>query len=116
MSWFQRAVKAGVEEAVHETLRKVVPGLVEAAVIQFLDETLAPGRRLTQHGFILAMAVTLHKHGMPFLAAKHRASDALSEFLKDERIRFGDPDYVWDRGGAEAVITAYELDHWEAAA
>jgi hypothetical protein len=43
------------------------------------------------------------------------ALTAYKEFLRSERIQFGDPRYTWDRDGARDLIQSLEIDHWEAA-
>lgn len=44
------------------------------------------------------------------------ARDTLNLFLKDDKIKFGDERYAWDKGGAIDLIHAYEIDHWESVA
>ena len=38
------------------------------------------------------------------------------EFVRDEKVKFGDPRYDWTSAGARDLAQAYEIDHWERAA
>lgn len=41
------------------------------------------------------------------------AKVVLSEFLKDEKISFGDSKFDWDEEAAIALAWAYEIEYWD---
>jgi len=45
--------------------------------------------------------------------AFYRARDTCHEYLRDEKIEFGDTRYDWSIDGAREVAQSYEMDHWE---
>lgn len=49
-------------------------------------------------------------------AAIRLAANTLGQFLKDDHIAFGHPDYAWDRAAAITLANECEIEHWEAAA
>lgn len=98
-----RGVKQGVERAIKEydwggAIRKVLAGpeyrwfwFVKAMQGRMMDVDPSMDGKLA---FDVAMR-------------------AYRDFLKEEKIEFGHPDYDWSAAGARDLIEAMEIDHWE---
>lgn len=87
---------------------------LEAEIVKFVCEGSDQG--LTEVGFILKMAVHLMSRSngsVGFDLAKRLASSAYREFLKSEKIIFGDPGYDWSGSSAREIADEFEADHWE---
>lgn len=53
--------------------------------------------------------------GMEPREAWNVSRGVLVEFLRDEKVKFGDPAYAWDAAAGATLVEEYEIDHWEAA-
>lgn len=116
MSLFH-AMDQAVEEAVNSGLKKAFApgGAGEDALWRAFASAIVSDRALTAVGFLWALALVFHRHGQTKASSMAYARSTLRQFLADERIKFGDPAFAWDRGAAEIVAREYEIDHWEAA-
>lgn len=121
MGWFQRAVDKGVRQGVESAVEDFAkPGgrleeIIDQQLWLFLDAEISRSAPLTRLGFVWAMRLYFHKRGCSRAEASDLANSTLAEFLADEKIKFGHPDYAWTREGAEAVADEYQIQHWEAA-
>jgi len=116
MGWFDRAVNKGVQKAVESALaRFTAPGgrMDDLIGDQLWSQEISQTATLTPVGFIWAMRLYFHKRGCSRQEASDLANSTLREFLADEKIKFGHPDYAWTRGGAEAIADEYQIQHWE---
>lgn len=113
MGWLDRAigrgVKKGVEQAVAEFAKR---GKLDAIVLEVLKQP-----RNKWFWFVKAMQARVMEVDKTLTGKRawQIAAAAYREYLKDEKIAFGDPRYDWSRSGARDVIQAYEIDHWDAA-
>jgi hypothetical protein len=119
MNWFDRAVKKGIEAALQKAAAP--GGSIEHAINDVLRDIALrkirfPGERSFSQ-FVWDMAFHLMRTDLTMRSpeARDRASAALHEFLRDEKIRFGDRAYAWDQAAAETLAHEYETRHWEAA-
>lgn len=104
-----RGVKAGVEQAV-ANFAKPGGGLDKA----ILDALKAP--KFKWFWFVKAMQARMLAVD-PTMGNKKAYAVALNayrDFLHEEKIEFGHPDYDWSDDGARDLIDDYEIDHWEA--
>lgn len=114
MSWLDRAVKRGVEQAVQKWVKDCLPEIIDKAILQAADKRL-PSGDLTRQQFVIAMAARyVASFAMPAADAPRYARDVLRGFLNDDRIKFGDPAYDWSREGAHTVVWECDVQYWEA--
>lgn len=73
---------------------------------------------LTTEEFISAGAAHLLAHlvDVDLKRARLVMADAVSQFLEDEQLDYGNPAYVWDADAARTLAQEYVLDHAEAVA
>ena len=138
MGWFDCMVRSIVGEEAGRALRLQLPIIVKPMVEKAVEDWLASpefaarvnqvhrerlakmpmDRRLTRVGFIWAVAYRYWQQWRSperdWVRCKEMASNTVSEFLRDEKCRFGDARYVWTRAGAIEVADA-EIECWEAA-
>lgn len=123
MGWLHDRIKSVVKEAANRTVEDWLKSdAFTNRVNEVHREQLAKmpmDRRLTRVGFIWAAAYRLWEAwkspDRDWVRCKEMASVAVSEFLADEKCRFGDARYLWTREGAIEIADAYEIEHWEAA-
>lgn len=117
MNWFDKAVKRGIDKAIEEVAAP--SGIIEATIYDVLrDIALRNERFLGQRSpaqFVWDMAFHMMRTDRTMRApeAQARALAALGDFLRDEKIRFGDPAYAWDQHAAETLARELETAHWE---
>jgi hypothetical protein len=122
VSWFSRALDKAVKQGVDAVLSDYFKpgggfdGVVADVVWRELDKMLTPHAKLTPLGFVWALRLCFVKHGSSRTEASDLANDTLSEYLADEKIGFGSPNYAWTREAAECVAQEYQLRFWEQAA
>jgi hypothetical protein len=65
--------------------------------------------------FIKAMQMEMLRidPSMDVMEAWEAAKAAGRNFMADEKIKFGDPRYAWDRSAALDLIHEMEITHWE---
>lgn len=113
------------------SLKRAIDRGVEHGVRQAMDQFTAPGGKLDEmilaelkkpenrwFWFVKAMQAKMMTvdPAMDGKLAYDVAVSTLRDFLRDEKIKFGDPDYDWSDAGARDLIQAMEIDHWESAA
>ena len=106
--------KPTIEAAINEAVRAGVASAVDKAIKEAVADYY---RKSPRFRFIKWMQLEMQQVD-PTIGAKRSfeaARNTLNEHLRDEKIKFGDTRYAWDRGGAIDLIHAYEIDHWEAA-
>lgn len=59
-------------------------------------------------------ALRLMREGIEPWKAWNLSRECLIQFLKDEGVKVGHPDYVWDDYGGAEIVEEYEIRHWEA--
>jgi hypothetical protein len=112
-------VRGFVEQAALDAAERfITSGAFDDAISEVIVDAVRFGKDegLSQVGFVLKMAVELIDRSRPklgFAEAKRRASKAYHEFLRDNRIKFGDAEWDWSGRGARAVTFEYEIAHWE---
>lgn len=62
---------------------------------------------------IVGAQVRLIQEGMKPRQAWDVARDRVNEFLADEKVKVGHPDYDWSPAGGVSIIEEYELRFWE---
>ncbi len=122
MGWFDRAVKSGVDQAIAKA--SAPGGLIQTRVGEIMDEVMRERAvkdqrvkgNLTATSFVWQAAFHLLRTDphMKVTVARDRAAEAIREFLRDEKIKFGNKQYAWDQEAAETIAREYETDHWEA--
>lgn len=116
MGWLKRSVERAAKGAIDDFMASDRLGeIVEERMYVVFDEELRPDARLTELGWLWALKLTFHKHGCTRPEAHALAMSTAAQYLADEKIAFGDPDYSWTRSAAEDVAEEYEFRHWEAA-
>lgn len=129
MGWFRKifqpTTNQTIEEAVVEVATKTIRkefgpgGILERAFCEAMRETALKNKRvsgdLKDTAFVWQMAFYLMRKDQQLnaLRARDEALAALREFLRDERIRYGDARYGWDQSAAEALAEETITDHWE---
>lgn len=111
MGWLDRAVERGVKAGFDRFFKS---GEFDKLVDDVVREELRKPK-YAWFWFVKHMQARLLEVDRS-LSAKRSfqiAKQAYREFLKDEKIEFGDPRYDWTRHGARELIHAYEIDHWE---
>lgn len=114
--WFwKRAVQQGVEQGVREAIDEATApgGAIDRVIHEVLREP-----QYRWFWFVKAMQARMMEVDpkMDGKVAFHTAARAYRDFLREERIRFGDPAYDWTAAGARDLIQAVEIDYWETAA
>jgi hypothetical protein len=101
MGWFTRQVEKTAHQAVDRYLHSP-----------------AFERMVHRVAFVSAMAWRMRQTDktMTVDGARALAETALSTYLADEKIEFGDARYGWTFRDAFDVIEEQEIRHWEAAA
>lgn len=129
MSWFRRAINKGADQAVSETLTEAFkPGgwgdlkLREIVNVR-MDEIIRKMAYNNEHAegqlnptpFVWQCAFEFMRtdRSMKFQAAKALAISTVRQYLRDEKIKFGDTNYDWSWEGAKIIAREYETDHWE---
>lgn len=114
----RRAVASVLDQEIERTVAETVPGLVanyfeSDAFKAVIDDILA---KSPAYQFVCEIGrhfkrvdPTMSNRGTYELAVS-----TLREYLADEKISFGDPEYSWDRAGAIAIAQQWQTDHWEA--
>jgi len=109
-------VAKAVEQAAADLVRS---GAFDEAIFKIVADTVRRGRDagLSETGFVMKMAVEimdLSRPTIPFRAARRMAGAAYSEFLRENKIQFGEPGWDWSGASARLVVHEYETDHWDA--
>lgn len=104
-----------IRRSVHKTLDERLPDLMAEAMKRraFARIPVKDGYQLTRVGFAWEIANEFIRNGMAVWEARDAGYDALRQFLNDEKIKFGQPDYDWGIEGAVALAQE-EMQHWEA--
>lgn len=120
MFWLRKAIDRGVEQGVNEAMREFTApgGRFEQVVGEIFDKVmglkLPDTAPLNQVQFTFAIAQALGKAGMrPAERCRQRAVTLLAEVLADEKIKFGDDTWTWDRHSARILAREYEIEHWD---
>jgi hypothetical protein len=118
-SRFSRAVAAGVEQALQDAQRP--GGLFDQAIndvlVQEAKKNAPVVGPLNLVQFVWQMAFEFIRAGdLKADDASKMAIDTLKEFLRAEKIRFGDPGYAWDQSAAVILARECAIDYWEAVA
>lgn len=92
----------------------VLADVMDTAIWRAMDKAIPADSPLNLRDFTWALALIFHATGQTRAASAEFARSTLRSFLKDERVKFGDARYAWDRSAALTMATEYELDHWEA--
>lgn len=101
-----------IDRTVKETIRDRMPDIIDKAIEQQIDELWRTNPRFR---FLKWMQQELHRadasleHGVTWETVKR----VLRDWLRDEKIAFGDKRYDWTREGAKELIREYEISHWE---
>lgn len=70
---------------------------------------------MSRQQFTYAIFDHLSANGVRRPEALKLAKPTLEQCLREEQIQFGDPDYCWDRRGAQGVADEFFFQHSEAA-
>jgi hypothetical protein len=67
--------------------------------------------------FVKQIQMEFHRVDPSFnpLRSWDMAINVVRQHLEDEKIKFGDPAYSWDKSGAIELAHEYEIQHWESA-
>lgn len=120
MSWLDAAIRRGVERGARAALddfcapKGELSQIVKAHVWETLEREFSHKKKLTKLGFVWALRLCFRRHGSTYDEAITLANSTLREFLTDNGIKFGNPEYAWTRDGAEDVALEYQLRFWEA--
>ena len=68
------------------------------------------------YGFIAGAQCRLIEVGMKPGEAWELARKTLSDYVQEDKLTFGDPDYDWGPQGGRDLIQELEIDHWETVA
>ncbi len=100
-----------IDKAMKDALEPLIKSAVEKVFKTALDDLYENSPRFR---FVKWMQAELERVGkdMTHQQSFKMARDTLFEFLKDEKIEFGDSNFAWDRSAAIELIQAYEIDHW----
>ena len=108
-----RSFDAVVRDATVKAIEDQLPAAVAKAMRKVSGLDLPDNAPLTPYQFVVRIQRRLYQMG----AAKDYATAAgprvPQEFLTDEKVSFGHPDYAWTGSGAVEIADAYEVDHWE---
>lgn len=100
-----KAAIDGACEGVRKGLSKAVPDIVDVVLDGLMKNPAYP--------VIVGAQVRLIKGGMKPREAWNVARDRVNEFLADEKVKVGHPDYDWSPAGGVSIIEEYELRFWE---
>lgn len=102
-SGLQQAIAHGVEKGLGER----VPGIVDVCLSALWDHPWFP--------FIAGGQLRLIEAGMAPKKAWALARKVCVEFVREEKIAFGDPGWDWSPTGGRTVVEECEIAHWDAA-
>ena len=66
------------------------------------------------YALIAGGQLRLMQAGIKPVKAWNMSRDCLAEFMKDEKVEFGDPRYAWDAEDGRVLVEEFEIQHWEA--
>ncbi len=117
------AIKRTVDRALEDAAKP--GGLIETRMNEIIDDVLRKAARdnkkvagkLTATAFVWQVAFEFMRtdRSMEPMNAKALAVSTVRDFLRDDKIKFGDPAYAWDQDAAITLAREREIDHWEAA-
>lgn len=101
-----RSLREAVESGVDKAIENFRPQLAKMIADQIAAD---PVFRFVKH-----IQIRLHEAcpTMPGEESWERAAGVLRQFLKDERAKFGDPRFSWERDGARELAEQYEIECW----
>lgn len=97
----ESAMRSGIEAG----LKKSAPRLVDTVFDALWNHPWYP--------FIAGAQCRLIEAGMKPKAAWELGRKVLIEYVRDEKVEFGDPRYDWGPQGGREVIQDCEIDHWD---
>jgi hypothetical protein len=123
---FAKAAREGANAALAQHL----PAIIEAAVAKafepsgLLEQHIRDGLGLNLSNrtpmdraqFIIAMGHRFRDAGVRGEEMFRLARETLNDFLTDEGIAFGDPNYGWNRSCAITLVEECALQYWDRAA
>ena len=88
---------------------------IDRAVRGMAENRTAYVGDLTPTGFVWQVAFEFLRTDktMPASAARDLAVETLSDFLRDEKIKFGDAAYAWDQSAARTIARECEIEYWD---
>lgn len=117
-NWLKPSIDRGVEKGVKQAIEEFTSGPKFAATLDRIVREQLAKPEYKWFWFVKHMQARLLEVD-PTMGGKRAwqlAASTYREFLRSEKIEFGDPQYAWDRDGARDVIQEMEIDHWESAA
>lgn len=100
-----KAALDGIKSGVRQGLEKAAPDIVGICMDALMNNPAYP--------VIVGAQVELMKHGVKPREAWDQARDAVAEFLKDEGVKVGHPDYDWTPAGGAEIANSYVIDFFE---
>lgn len=117
------AIGRGIAEGLAQGLEEAAqPGgafdkAIDKAMREVADERRELAGNLRPSPFVWQMAFEFMRtdRSMTFAEAQDLAVDTLKDFLRDEKIKFGNPGYGWDQSCAITLARECQTDYWERA-
>lgn len=103
--WLDKLLRQTVERTVAEHARPIVEAKVDEII---RTSPLLKFIKAGQLHLLDRLAGVDHKRAWDLFR-----DQALKEFMRDEKVKFGDPRYDWSPAGARDLAQAYILDHAE---
>lgn len=108
MGWLRSFVEA---ETINAAERWMAANLADI-IRPMLGLDLPDNVDLSRPHFTLRVARELVRCGLPRDQGMTEAARVVSDFLKDEKIKFGNPAYAWDGRAAVTLAQECEIQYW----
>lgn len=103
-----------VKAVFHADIWKDFYAKTAALITELVTPSREPGAVLGLAQFVVAIGQHLvSAHDGPLPDAPEMARQCLRDFLRDERIKYGDPRYAWDYAAAGVVARCYQIEFWD---
>lgn len=108
MGLFRKAINDGVSEGVSSAMKGAVPNIV--------DSVLEALWKSPYYSVIAGGQLRLIEAGVAPQEAWKISCECLAQFLRGEKIKFGDDRYDWSFRAGITLVEEYEIEYWDALA